>query len=91
MDTYKKLVDSANISSDFEVFISSNVGAYLLKRIEQEELEALRSLVDVPADDRDEIYKRQLRAAVPRRILQFLNNVIRDGKMATWQIEQGES
>ncbi len=91
MDTYKKLVDSANISSDFEVFIRSNVGAYLLKRIEQEELEALRSLVDVPADDRDEIYKRQLRAAVPRRILQFLNNVIRDGKMATWQIEQGES
>lgn len=91
MDNYKKLVDSANISSDFEVFIRSNVGAYLLKRIEQEELEALRSLVDVPADDRDEIYKRQLRAAVPRRILQFLNNVIRDGKMATWQIEQGES
>ena len=89
-DAYKKLVDDANIGADFRTFATSNIGAYLIKRAEREEIETLRKLARVPADDKDHIYKLQLQAQVPKKLLQFISEAIVAGDGAQWSIDQSQ-
>ena len=85
---YEKLINQANIGADFREFVSSNVGAYLVERAEREEIEILRKLADVAPDNTEAIYKLQLQAKVPKKLMQFISEAIRDGNVAKWSLEQ---
>ena len=85
---YDSIEDLADISADFQAFAKSNVGRYLLRMAEKEEIEVLRKLVKVPADDTQAILALQVQAEVPRRLLQFIDGVLKAGKLADWQLKQ---
>ena len=87
-DEYEKVVDEANIGADLAAFKNGNVGRYLIARADELELRALRKLATIPAGDKEEIYKLQLEAAVPRRFIQFVDEAITRGKAARWQLDQ---
>jgi len=85
---YTSLEDVAATGKDFQVFVTSNVGKYLLFVAEKEEIEVLRKLAKVAADDTQAILKLQVQAEVPRRLLQFIDNALKTGKVAEFQLNQ---
>lgn len=86
--TYQELLEKAHIGADFRNFANSVVGKELIRRAEYDELCALRKLVTIAPENRDEIFKAQLNAAVPRRALEWLAGAISEGDNAKWSIEQ---
>lgn len=87
---YEETMDLANIGADFQEFIRGKIGAYLVARAEQDELNALRKLAVINPADQDAIYKLQLDAAVPKRVISWIAEVIQTGRNAQWQIEQSQ-
>jgi hypothetical protein len=86
---YSTLVGLADAGADFQEFVSGNIGSYLVKRAEQEEVAALRKLMTVDPSDEKAVKTLQLEAAVPRRLIVWIADVIEAGKTAKWQLEQG--
>ena len=87
---YDETMGLAHLGADFQVFVKGNVGAYLVARAEQDELAALRRLAQINPSDQDAIYKLQMDAAVPRRVIAWIAEAIQVGRNAQWQIEQAQ-
>jgi len=83
---YQKLVQQANIGTDCASFLTTPLGAYLLKSAEDDEMMALRKLAKADIHNIELLTKLQIEAAVPRRFLQFLNEAITTGKQAQFAL-----
>jgi len=88
MSAYTDLMNIANVGSAFKEFSTSNIGAYILKRAERDEIELLRDLAAVDSDNPEEIRRLQMRAALPKLLIEYIDEVIRDGNNAKWELEQ---
>ncbi len=88
MSDYKDIIEIANIGADFKTFVTTNVGSYILEKARQEEIIALRDLATVDPDNKPEIHRLQLKAAVPMQLLEYIDEVITAGKTAEWQLDQ---
>lgn len=78
----------ADIGADFKTFSNSNIGRYLLDKAEQEEIAALKRLRTADPDDKFEIYKLQLAAEVPHRLIKWIEQIINGGEQARAVLEQ---
>jgi len=78
----------ADLGADFEEFKRGNMGSYLMQCAERDEITALRKLADVDSDDKDAVYKLQLEAKIPKRVVQWIEDIINKGKTAKFQVEQ---
>lgn len=91
MTDKKEMTDKANIGADFFSFKHSNVGAYLIKKAEDEEMRMLRQLLTIPPDDKENIWRAQLAAMAPRMVIEWIETTISEGKAAEFSLSQGES
>ncbi len=80
--------EKADIGADFETFCKGNVGSYLIKKAEEDEINALRKIAKVNPEDKEEIYKLQMEAAVPKRVINWIAQIISEGKAAKFEMEQ---
>ena len=85
---YHKFLKDADIGADCQEFLKSNVGQYLKTCAEEEEMSALRALGYVDPEAKAEIIRLQIKAAVPRRFIEFISRAIGAGKNAEFQLEQ---
>lgn len=83
-----ELLAEANIGEDFKTFVKSNIGVYLINAAENAEIKALRALSKVDCAAKDKIYKLQMDAAVPRRMVEFMNQAITTGANAKFQLDE---
>ena len=87
-EEYKMLIKSANAGADMETFRRSNAGQILHQKAVEDEMEALRKLAVVDPADPVTIRALQLEAAVPRLTIRWIEEVIRQGEVARFSIEE---
>ena len=80
--------EKANIGADIETFCRSNVGRYLIECAQKDELSALRKLADANPADHDTLYKLQLDAKAPRKVMEWIKKAISAGKAARYISDQ---
>ena len=87
-DDYSNKIKAQNLGADFKAFKTSNVGAHLIKCAERDEIAALKILATASPEDTDLIRKLQFDAAVPARLLQWIEQVINAGESAKFELNQ---
>lgn len=84
------LYAEAILGKDAEVFLSGDLGRYLLARAEEEENEALEELATVSAWRRRKIQQLQAKLWRARSFKDWLSEMIVTGRQALQQLEQVE-
>lgn len=84
------LIAEAVLGRDAEVFLSSDLGRYMLARVEEEEQEALDALANVAAWRRRRISDLQAKLWRARSFKNWLTELIVAGKQALEQLETPE-
>lgn len=84
-------VERAVLGKQFEDFMSSDMGKYLDKRMEQEYMNALEALQSVDATDARAVMQVQSDAARARGMREWFERVIIDGLEATKVLESRDN
>lgn len=87
MDDKSELYAKAYMGDRAKAFLSSDLGQYLLNRVEAEEKEAIEALVDAPCNAFDEIRSLQNKIENCRRFQNWLGELIIEGSQAINIIE----
>lgn len=85
MDEHEELITMAYLGDQAEKFWASDIGQYVIQRIEQQEVESIESLIDGLTDNRD-----REKIAMVRSIKGWFSELINEGQQARVQIEESE-
>jgi len=86
----KDTIEIAGMGRQMSEFKNSNVGSYLYARAEQDEINALRELATVDPTDTETIYKLQLKAAVRKHFIEYVEEAIIAGKNAEFSLDSAK-
>lgn len=86
-----ELKHQADIGEDFRNFLGEQVGQYITARAKAEEKAVFRKMAEVDPLDGAKVAMLQVKAQVPRKVIEWLHDVIKTGEEARFVIESMEA
>lgn len=86
-DSDDSLLATYHIGQQFDEFIRSDLGRYLIGKAEQDELNLLHELQTVPAHEQNAIADLQQRSRAPRLFIEWIEEAIQAGAEAKLEYE----
>ena len=86
------VVRTATFGQIVQNFVSGPIGVYIQERAQEEELDSVKQLITVDAEDHRTIRKLQTKAQVAGKIIEWLMDAIQAGEQAleTLKEEHGD-
>lgn len=87
----RALQAKAYVGAEFEAWKKTDVGRYLITKIEQEEVRLLRKIMEADPADKVKIVQAQERARLMTTLLGWIEGAINEGETAKYQMEEMEA
>ena len=90
-DYMNNLKDSAALGDEAKAFLNGAIGKEVLRRASEDEYACLRELAEADPSDAKTLTRLQIKAAGPRSFVRWINDILKDGKIAQHQLQQVEA
>ena len=87
-DPYQELKAHVAVGDMFKTWVGTDIGRYIIGRAEQDELKTLRQLSETDPTLSTEVMRLQERSKMFTSLLNWIEQVINEGEIAKYQIEQ---
>lgn len=91
MNEINNLKHQADIGEDFKTFLGNQVGKYIIDRAEAEEKVVFREMAKADPNNSSEIAMLQIKAQVPRQVINWLRDVVKQGADAQYILQSMEA